>query len=80
MTKPEVHAWLLGVLRDTFEVDPEQVRPEATLTDLDLDSIDAVDVIVQFQALTGKRVKPEAFKAVRSVQDVVDALYELVKD
>jgi acyl carrier protein len=80
MTKQEVHTWLLGVLRDTFEVDLDRVRPEATLVDLDLDSIDAVDVVVQFQTLTGKRVKPESFKSVRTVQDVVDALYDLVKD
>ena len=79
MTKDEVYSWLRDVLRDMFELDPERVRPDAKLAELDLDSIDAVDVVVQFQKLTGKRVKPEAFKSVRTVQDVVDALYDLVK-
>jgi len=79
VTKDEVYSWLRDVLRDMFELDPERVRPDAKLAELDLDSIDAVDVVVQFQKLTGKRVKPEAFKSVRTVQDVVDALYDLVK-
>lgn len=79
MTKDEVYAWLLKVLQETFDLDPGTVRPDATLADLDLDSIDAVDVVVRFKELTGKRVQPEAFKSVRTVQDVVEVLHALVR-
>ncbi len=80
MTREEVRSWLVGVLKELFEVDPEKIGPEVTLADLDLDSIDAVDVVVEFQKLTGKRMRPEAFKSVRTVGDVVDVLHALVKE
>ena len=41
---------------------------------LDLDSIDAVDLIVRLKEETGKRVPPEDFKAVRTIDDVVKVL------
>lgn len=48
--------------------------------DLELDSIDAIDLVVHLQKLTGKKIKPEEFKTVRSVADVVDAVERLLAD
>ncbi len=79
MTKDEIYAWLSKTLEEMFELDPARITPEANLVDLDIDSIDAVDVVVKFKALTGKRVQPEVFKSVRTVQDVVNALHTLVQ-
>ena len=45
--------------------------------DLDLDSIDAVDLIVKLQELTGQKIKPEEFKTVRTVGDVVNRIHDL---
>jgi acyl carrier protein len=62
-----------------FEIDPAKITPEANLyTDLDIDSIDAVDLAVKLKSLTGKRLQPEVFKKVRTVQDVVKALEDLL--
>ena len=79
MTREEVYSWLVGVLADLCELEAEKIRLEANLADLDLDSIDAVDVVAEFQKLTGKRMKPEAFKSVRTVDDVVSVLHALTK-
>jgi acyl carrier protein len=63
---------LKDVLSETFEIDPARVKPDAHLfTDLELDSIDAVDLAIQVQDMTGMRIKPEDFKNVRTVGDVV---------
>jgi len=79
MTKDDILAKIVTILHETFDIDPARVRPEARLMeDLDIDSIDAVDLIVQLKPLVGKRLQPEAFKSVRTVQDVVDALHPLV--
>lgn len=51
-------------------------RESRLVEDLDLDSIDAVDMIVHLQNMIGKRIKPEAFKSVRTVGDVVDVIYD----
>lgn len=79
MSKEEIFAWLSQTLQDMFELDAARIVPEANLADLDIDSIDAVDVVVKFKELTGKRVQPEVFKSVRTVQDVVNALHSLMQ-
>lgn len=81
MTKDEIFTKIVNILRDTFDIDAATVTPQARLyDDLEIDSIDAVDLIVQLKPLVGKRLQPEAFKTVRTVQDVVDALHALLQD
>ena len=80
MTKQDVYEKLVEVLCETFEFSAEKIRPESRLyEELDIDSIDAVDLLVRMKPLMGgKRLAPEVFKSVRTVQDVVDAVYQLV--
>ncbi len=55
------------------------MTPEANLfTDLELDSIDAIDLAIQVQDMTGTRIKPEDFKSVRTVGDVVATVQSLL--
>lgn len=69
------------LLHKLFEIDPQDITPESRLyEDLELDSIDAVDMVVHLQKKTGKKIKPEEFKSVRTVQDVVDAVSRLLHD
>ena len=78
MEKELILAKLKACLVDLFEVPEEDITLEARLSeDLDLDSIDAVDLVVKLQELTGQRIKPDEFRSVRTVQDVVDRVYEL---
>ena len=80
MTKDEIYPWMVNVLHEMFELDKARITPEANLySDLDIDSIDAVDLVVKLNQLTGKRFKPDVFKSVRTVQDVVDALAALLE-
>jgi len=79
MTREEIEAKLHEFLVDLFEVDEELIKPDALLAeDLDLDSIDAVDLIVNFQDFTGKKVKADDFKTVRTVSDIVDQIHNVV--
>lgn len=81
MTKQELFARITAILHETFEIDAARVTPEARLyEDLDIDSIDAVDLIVQLKPLLGRNLQPDAFKSVRTVQDVVDVLYGLIRE
>jgi len=81
MTKDDIYARTALILRETFDIDPASIRPESRLyDDLDIDSIDAVDLIVRLRPLVGSRLQPEAFKSVRTVQDVVDALHRLISE
>jgi acyl carrier protein len=79
MTKDDIFARIVTILHETFDIDAAAVTPASRLyDDLEIDSIDAVDLIVQLKPLVGKRLQPDAFKSVRTVQDVVDALHSLV--
>lgn len=80
VSKDSIHAKVVEILSETFRLEPQKIVPEAHLyNDLDIDSIDAIDLLVKLQQITGKRMQPEAFKAARTVQDVVDAIHTLVK-
>lgn len=77
----EIYARICAILEELFEVDPEDISLESNLyQDLDIDSIDAVDLVVELQKITGKRIKPEDFKSVRTVQDVVVEVGKLVNE
>ena len=79
MNNPQILAKLRELLADKFEVDPARITPEADLyRDLDLDSIDAVDLVIKLQEMTGKRIKPEEFKSVRTIGDVCIAVDRLL--
>ena len=78
MEKEEILAEIKSLLVKQFELEEEQITPEANLfTDLDLDSIDAIDMVVFLQKKTGKKFSPEMFKTVRTVNDVVEVVYQI---
>ena len=78
-SREEILTYLRDVLVELFELQPEKIVPEATLyDDLDIDSIDAVDLILKLKELTGRKIQPQAFKHVRTVGDVVDAIEALM--
>lgn len=68
-----------SLLVEHFELDPAGIAPNSRLyEDLDLDSIDAVDMVIKLQEETGKRIKPEDFKDVRTVEDIIQAVRKLI--
>jgi len=80
-SREEILEYLRQVLVELFELKPEQVVPEANLyEDLDIDSIDAVDLIVKLKPLIGKRLDAAAFKSVRTVGDVVEAIHLMMNE
>jgi acyl carrier protein len=81
MTKDDIRATIARIMEDTFEIDPSRVTLDARLyDDLEIDSIDAVDMIVQLKPIVGRRLEPDAFKSVRTVADVVDALHGMMNN
>ena len=81
VTRQEIFDDVSRELQSLFEIPPEQITLEARLEeDLDLDSIDAVDLVVRLQEITKKRIQPEQFKSVRTVEDIVDAVGSLMAE
>ena len=80
-TKEEIYRTVVLIFEELFEIEPQQITMESNLyQDLDIDSIDAVDLMVELKKMTGKKIQPEEFRSVRTVQDVVDQVYNLLND
>jgi acyl carrier protein len=78
MERDEIFAKVRGYISTLFEVPADSISLDSDLQkDLDLDSIDAVDLIVKVQEFTGQKIKPDEFRTVRTVRDVVDRIYDL---
>ena len=78
-TRDDIFNTLRDALVELFELEPTRVTLDANLyQDLEIDSIDAVDLIDHIKRQTGKKIAAEEFKAVRTVGDVVEAVYQVV--
>ncbi len=76
--RDEIFATLRDALVELFELEPERVALDAHLyQDLEIDSIDAVDLIDHLKRQTGKKIAAEDFKSVRTVADVVEAMHKM---
>ena len=81
MDKQQIYEKIRNALVNDFEMDAAKVVPEARLyEDLNLDSIDAVDLIVKLKQYIPRNVDPEVFKQMRTLQDVVACVYDLTKE
>lgn len=81
MTEAEIEKTIKDILVSEFECPPEKLTPDVNLfTDLDLDSIDAVDLVVRLQQETKKKVEPDDFRQLRTLSDVVKAVARLVNE
>jgi len=80
MEKQQIYDKIREALIEDFELKPEKVVPEARLyEDLNLDSIDAVDLIVKLKTFIPRNIDPEVFKSMRTLQDVVDGIYDIAQ-
>ncbi len=78
MEKDQIYQMLKDSLIELFEVPEGDITPEAKLDeDLDLDSIDVIDLIEKLQDVTGRKIEPEEFRSIRTVQDVADRVHDL---
>lgn len=81
MEKKEIFEKIKAALIEDFDLEEGRIVPDAKLyEDLELDSIDAVDLIVKLKSFLSKNIDPEAFKKMRTLQNVVDGIYNLVQN
>ena len=81
MNRDQLFVWIADLLAEMFELDRDSLTPDSNLyADLDIDSIDAVDLAVKLKQMTGKRLQPEVFKTIRTIDDVVNALAGLAEE
>ncbi|HEY9319172.1 MULTISPECIES: acyl carrier protein [Achromobacter] len=76
-TREDIFNTLRDALVELFEIEPDRVTPQANLyTDLEIDSIDAIDLIDHVRRQTGRKLDANDFRTVRTVEDVVQAMWQ----
>ena len=81
MNKNDIFHKISSYLIEDFEIPSDKITLESRLfEELDLDSIDAIDLIVKLQELTGEKMTPESFKEVRTIADVVEKVERIIQE
>lgn len=79
--KSAIFEHVVKTLSGLFDIAPADIHLDSHLgDDLDIDSIDAVDLIVELKKYVGKKIGPDDFKSVRTVEDIVNAVAGLMED
>jgi acyl carrier protein len=78
-TKDEIFTHIKDILTQEFDISADKLKADARLVeDLDLDSIDAVDLVVRLQKVINCKVEPDDFKQIKTLQDMVDAIEKII--
>lgn len=75
MSHDEIFAHVRATIAELFEFEVHDIQRTSTIfQDLDLDSIDAIDLVARLQQFTGQRIDEDTMRAVRTVDDLVRVL------
>jgi acyl carrier protein len=82
MTEQEVVTLVNDILEDYFEIEPESLLPEANIfEDLELDSLDIVDLVVAMQKKFNIRIRDdERIKHIRTLGDIHEFVLRLQEE
>jgi acyl carrier protein len=78
-SREEILEHVRRAVAELFQIEPERIQlVTKVVEDLDLDSIDAIELAVRMEAMTGQRFDPERFREMRTIGDVVEILYGIL--
>lgn len=75
MNRDQLFLEIKTLLVEQFEIEESIITLDANIyEEMEVDSIDAVDLMVHIKELTGKKIPPDQFKEIRTIEDVLNAL------
>ncbi len=80
MTREEVFEKVSQKISELFDIDRSKIRPEAKFQDLELTSLDAIDLVIELQQMTGRKVKEAGLRSIRTVDDLVTVVLAHLAD
>jgi acyl carrier protein len=74
-TRESLLARITVILQEQFDVEPDSISLAARLReDLDIDSIDAVNLMIELKSITAKKITLENFHQVKTISDLIEAV------
>lgn len=78
LAKGQILQHIRQVLTELFEIEESQLNESSLLyDDLDIDSIDTIDLLIELKKVIGKEIDPAAFKHARTIDDVAEVISKL---
>ncbi|MBX2867281.1 MAG: acyl carrier protein [Acidiferrobacterales bacterium] len=78
-SEEEIYRHTKTLMVELFEIEEDKISMQSNLyEDLDIDSIDAVDLMVELKNLTGVKIEQEAFREVKTMEDVVRTVHGIM--
>jgi acyl carrier protein len=75
-SKDEIFKWVTEILEREFDFRADELTLATDLIDdLDMDSIDAIDMTVRIEEKTGLTLTEDELKSIRTIQDTVDLVH-----
>ncbi|OFX22598.1 MAG: hypothetical protein A2V77_19025 [Anaeromyxobacter sp. RBG_16_69_14] len=71
MDKQVIFERVTQIMADLFDLEKAKLTPESRFEDLDLTSLDAIDLVVELQAMTGRKVTETRLRDIRTIGDIV---------
>ncbi len=71
MDRQQIYEKVTQLMADLFDLDRASLKPESRFQDLGLTSIDAIDLVVELQTMTGRKVDEAGLRSVRTIEDIV---------
>ena len=80
MSEDAIYIKLKEIMVLEFQLNADSISPDKLLAeDLELDSLDAVDLLLSLGDYLNEKLDPSLFKDARTVQDMVDSLRPIWK-
>jgi len=78
-SEEEIFDHTKSLMVELFEVEESKINLQSNLyEDLDIDSIDAVDLMVELKNFTGIKIEQEAFREVKTMEDIVRVVHSML--
>lgn len=79
VTKEQIYENLLNILSEDLSVDVEEITPTLEIRDdLQFDSLELYSFVIDVEDQYGIRISDEQIDRVRTMNDLVDMVYEIV--
>lgn len=79
LSREEIFNKIKQILLEQFEIEADLITPEANLyQDLDIDSIDAVNLIIELKSITQRKMALDEFNQVKTVADAVNVVEQVL--
>ena len=78
VTQEEIEGLIRGLLVDEFDIEPDLIKPDATMEELDLDSLDMVEIGQVVEQKYGVRIKASDAEGVSDLGGVVEMIHNKI--